>query len=266
MKKKKRVMVLGLLAILLVSVGCATTPQALKQEDIRGIRKLAIVTSLSDEDLKILDHTEIMEQPAATQFGVLGVLMYAGIASAKVKLALAGDPDSLRQAAADFPVKEVFDQNFVEAFPVSCEILSPQQVDALGTEEYPTCKSAKGKTIHDYSVLCKKLNVDTVLEIDFIHGLAVCKGEKRPTAVVAADVSVLDIEENRLLMKKSISSDDYYIKGYTVDEFRANEAELFKKEILEAVRGFAHLVASEFGAESLREKSYWHPESGPEKK
>ncbi len=117
-----------------------------------------------------------------------------------------------------------------------------------------------GKTIRDYTILSKSLGVDAVLQINFIYGLAGYGGYQRPSAVISGFVSIIDIKDNKLLMRKIMSSDSYYKKGYTVDEFKTNQAELFKKEILEAIRWFARLVASEFGVElSLKEKSYWHP-------
>ena len=257
---------IGFLVIATVVVGCAATPNTLKEEDIEGIKKMAVVTSLADEELKILDHTHIEESYTNYQSGALGalaeVLVESAYAAVTVKSALGGDPDPLRQAAADFPVKEVFDDNFFRMFSVSWEVIDPQDVEALGIDKYPTHKSATGKTIHDYTALRKKLNVDTVLEISFVHGLAVCAGVKRPTAVITADVSVIDVEKNRLLMRKTISSDDYYINGYIVDEFAADKAELYKNEIVEAIRAFTHLLVSELGGdttESLKDKSYWGP-------
>jgi hypothetical protein len=44
-----------------------------------------------------------------------------------------------------------------------------------------------------------------------------------------------------------------------VDEFAAGNAELYKKENLEAIYAFADLVTLEFGAISLKNKNYWAP-------
>ncbi len=263
MKSRKRVVILGFLVISFIIGGCAGTIKVLKQEDIRDIRKLAIVTSLLDKELKVLDHTGI-ESYGDPRFGFpvffLDVLLTAFSAAAAKYDSLGGDPDPLRQELVDFPIKKVFDENFTKFFSKNFEIISPQDVDNLGIAEYPEKESVDGETIRDYTVLKEKLGVDTVLEINFIYGLA-AYAEHSASTVVSADISVISIVENRILTKKTILSDSYYKSGHTVDEFKANGAELFKKEIPEAIRGVAHLVASGFGvALSLKEKSYWHSE------
>jgi hypothetical protein len=122
-------------------------------------------------------------------------------------------------------------------------------------------KSIDGEQIKDYTVLYKQFGADSVLEISYVYGIAAYMGGEKPSAVISADVSLINIPKNKLLMRKKIESDLFYRKGYTIDEFRANNAELFKKEIGEAIQGFAHLVAKEFGIElSLKNKSYWQTE------
>jgi len=266
MNKEKNVTVLAILIFSMIIGGCAGTPKVLKQEDIRGIKKIAVVTSLSNNELIIMDHSQIMEQ-APNPSGLIPALIASTIAlaaaEANLRSVLDGNPDSLRQVLTDFPVKKVFDENFIKTFFVNREIISPAQVDSLGIDEYPTCKTVKGKTIKDYTPLCEKLNVDTVLQLNFAYGLAVCAKMKRPTAVVSTVMLVIDVENNKLLMRKEVSSDDYYEKGYTLDEFKANGGELYREEIVKAIQGLSYLVSSELGGgvpESLEEKSYWAPE------
>lgn len=281
MEKKSRIAISTLLTICMIIAGCATPPKILKEEDIGGIRKLAVVTSLSDTELQILDHTGIgnisyyepyydpqfhslsLGQAAAVGAiaGLLEGLIEAGIREVAIKSSLGGEPDALREAVRDFSVKEVFDDNFARVFSLGREIVRPQEIEGLEIGEYPEREAVGGETIRDYTVLSKRLGVDTVLEIDFRYGLAAYGGGVSASAVIAGVVSVTDIKDNKLLMRKTISSDAYYRKGYTVEDFKANGAELFRKESVEAIRGFARLVAAEFGEElSLKHKSYWRPE------
>lgn len=259
MKKHTRVTIPGLFMILLV-MGCAGSPKLLKQEDVKGIKRLAFVSSLSDKELQILDHTGHKQQSYTHgQYGAIGGLIEGIIAAgAAPTIHLGGDPDSLREAVSDFPIKEHFDENFDKVLSINFEILSPEDLDSLRKQDYPETEGASDRTIEDYAALYEKFGVDMVLEIDFVYGLATYRGGLLPSAVVSADVTVRSIDKNKRLMKKTISSDSYYKRGYTVDEFKADGAKLFKSEIIEALRGFSHIVASEFGVElSGKEKSFW---------
>ncbi len=91
MKNLRRLMDLGFLIICLIINGCAGTPKHLKQEDLQDISKLAIVTFLLDNELKVLDHTGVTEQPSYTgyQFGAIG-----GLIEGLIKGAVASYPSN----------------------------------------------------------------------------------------------------------------------------------------------------------------------------
>ena len=137
------------------------------------------------------------------------------------------------------------------------EIVAPQDIDKLDIKEYHEKETSDGETIKDYTILKEKFNTDTILEIDFIYGLAAYENEYA-SAVISADVFVINIDDNKLLMKKTILSDEYFKMGHTVEEFSANNAELFKRELIEAIYGCSYLMASDFGVKlPLKDKSYW---------
>ena len=235
--------------------GCAAAPYVLRDEDIQNIKRLAVVTTLSEPELQIVDYTRITEPPY-TQSGVLPLLIELAVreaqASAEIKASLGGDPDVLKETVSDFRIKERFDEAFGKMSSTGFEIIGPEEVERLGIKEYPEGGDVEGRTIKDYSALYNRLGVDTVVEIDFIYGLAAYRRERRPRAVIVADVSVMRLVDNELLMRKRIESAGRAAvldRGYTVDEFNANGAELFKKKILEAMRYVAHIVARQLGIE-----------------
>jgi hypothetical protein len=262
MKHDQKAIIAGFLLVLLIT-GCAATTTGLKEEDIRAIRKLAIVTVLEDQKLQILDRTGIKQQSWTDgQLGLLGALVEGliveTVANAKIRGSLGGEPNLLRYEVSDVPIKELFDESFHKAFSIGCEIISPQVVDSLRMEHEAEKEKPGGEKAPDAIAPYKELGVNTILKIEFIYGLAVYAGGVRPSAVIKGRVSVADIEKEKVLLAKTISSDSYYKKAYTIDEFKADGAELFKKELAEATWALAYLVASEFDVElSRKERSYW---------
>ncbi|MDH3936943.1 MAG: hypothetical protein OEV68_06390 [candidate division Zixibacteria bacterium] len=258
--------ILGLFATYMIT-GCGVPAKQfnlLKPEDTQQIKKLAIVTSMKDEELQVIDHSGMIKSLKEGRYantGILGTLIIGGVIDANLRSSLGGDPDMLRMAVSDLPIKKLFDEDFTKTFVMGFETVSPMDVDNLGVDKYPRKKVGRKTKINDYTVLNDKLGADWVLELNFLYGLAAYGGGVSPSAVITADVSVIDIQGNKLLMRRAISSDDFYRKGYTVGEFRSRGGDLFKKEIVEAIQGLAHLVAKEFGEElSLKQKSRWNTE------
>ncbi len=264
MNNYKQMAVLAIAPSLLIMSCSAPHPKVLQQGDIDDIKKLAVVTSLSKNELQVLDHSRMMEYSSTSQYGAVGGLLeglvVGGMASGQIRSSLGGDPDSLRQVVSDLDAKTLFDDNFLSIFTVSFGIVGPQEVDSnIRLAEKPGSESVADEKVR--AAIYEKLRVDTVLEIDFVYGLAAYAGGLAPSAVISGVVTVVDVQENKVVMKKRMSSDSYYKKHYTVEEFSADGGQLFRREIREAARGFAHIVASEFGVElSHKQESYWQSE------
>ena len=116
-------------------------------------------------------------------------------------------------------------------------------------------KDQKIKT-ENYLDICNKAGADTMLIIDYSYGLAAYARVKASAAIVA-NISVYNIRTNALLMNKVISSDNYFKNACVVTQYSANDAELFKNDMLEAVNGLSLLIATEFG---VRIKQEYEPE------
>jgi hypothetical protein len=261
MKQDQKAMMAVFLLVFLIA-GCASTSTRLKEDDVTGIRKLAIITALQDEKLQILDRTHIRDRGyTGAQHGLLGALVADLItetaARSQVKGSLGGDPDLLRYAVSEVPVKEIFDENFYKAFDIGCETVSRETVDSLRMEHQAKMKKASSEKPPDAIAPYRELGVNRILKIEFIYGLAAYGGGVKPSVVVRAEVSFANLDKERTA-RKTICSDSHHKKGCTIDEFRADGAEIFKKELAEATWALAYLVASEFGVElSQKERSYW---------
>jgi hypothetical protein len=261
MKHGQKAMTAVFLLVFLMA-GCASTSTRLKEDDVTGIRKLAIITALQDDNLQILDRTHIKDQGyTGAQHGFLGALVAELItetaARAQVKGSLGGDPDLLRQAASDVPVGQIFDENFYKAFDIGCEILCRETVDSLRKEHQAKMAKAGTEDPPDAIAPYRELGVNRILKIEYTYALAAYGGGAKPSVVIHAKVSLANLDKERMA-RKTICSDSHHKKGYTIEEFKADGAEIFKEELAEATWALAYLVASEFGVElSQKERSYW---------
>jgi hypothetical protein len=242
--KKAKVRVLGRIAIVFLFIifyGCASTPQSLKSVSINNLRKIAIVTSLSDKELKVLDHTYTWQKSYAGKAypltgDLIDLLINSIRANSIIYLSLGGNPDLLRrEIGEEFKIKNILDENLIKRFSTKYEVVGP--------EYFITAQKA---SLKDYISSCREIGVDILLKIDFVYGLA-AYADSKASAVIDADISVYDIKTSNLLMERSISSENYFKEGHVINEFKANKAELFKKNIIEAANGLSILIAYEFG-------------------
>ncbi len=254
-------------AAVVIMLGCGGLPKHLNSDESKDYSRLAIVTSMADKRLRMLNHSGIDRDYSSGFGGALGGLLDAlarkSIHKAHSALmspeSLGGQPQLLREALLDFDMKKCFDENFRRVFLLDKHIVGAQDLDSLGFHSFPELPVRRGAPGYDYSLLLDELSIDLVLEMQLTYGLATYGGGIKPSAVVVAELRVIDLDKNSIKMETAISSDLRYKKAYSIDEFRANGAEIFRREIVEAVEALARVVASEFGAElSLKHKSYWH--------
>ena len=67
------------------------------------------------------------------------------------------------------------------------------------------------------------------------------------SAAIDAIMTVYDAKTAKILLEKVILSDLYFKEGYSVDEYAADDAKLFKENIIKAARGLSLLIGYEFG-------------------
>jgi len=251
---------------LFLGVAWADSSKGLKPEQIRSARKIAINTILVNEEMHLLDRSAFINKVSGTAaFAVATTLdpFFGGIVSNKQRkeflASLGGNVDSLSKMLNDFPIMNVFNDAFCQEFNVTIEKVCPEQIQNLGIEIPPFFRG-KGLVPNnvrlDYRVLKSAIDADLVVEIRFVYGIAGYGGNVSPIAVIASEVSVVETNKNKLLENKHIYSDEIYKEGHKVDELIAGGTVMFEKEITQAIKGLAHLVAAELGTElSLEQKS-----------
>ncbi len=233
--------------IFLLMAGCATTPKSLMPEETARIKKLAIVMVPKNEELVVIDHTNVWKKSyGGYMFGAIGGLVEGLILTvedyATKKASLGGDPNLLKDQLKEYQIRKILEEKITGKLSEKYEIQNPNYL----CDDLKKTKKDQKLVIEDYLDVCKRLEADTLLEIDFYYGLAAYAGEKS-SAIIIANISVHDVNANNLLMKREFISDEHFKKNRVVPDFAANSAELYKKDILDIVNGFTQLVALEFG-------------------
>ncbi len=238
---------IGLLLLVLFLSGCATTTVDLVKHDAESVRKIALITRLSNDRLQVFDQTgpkRMYVAAPATPAGIAAGLVVGGVAKAvvagiKKNRSLSGDPNDLQNELGDSRIDLIFDSTFMDEFGQKFEIVAPQVSKDVRLEPNP----AEGGQA-DYSPFQKLFGADSVLVIDYQYGLAAY--DKRPaSAAISADVSLISVGENRVILHKSIFCDTSWRGGHTVSEYKADNARLFKEEIAEDVKGIAGVLVVE---------------------
>lgn len=237
-------------------------PKQLSPDQMESSKKLAVVTILDKDDLRIIDMSGHKDMSLGRFWQLEAAISV--FANKNVKSSLGGDPDSLKKIVKEIPVLQLFNEYFEAGFDVDIETVYPEEMNSLNMK-FEKYKKGKGlppsRARKDYRKLKKELDVDLVMEIKFVYGLAAYGGGVKPTAAVAANVRVIETNRNKIIMMKKIISDASYREGYTVDEFLLKGADMFESELIAAIKSFIDLVATDFGAElSLKRKSFWNSE------
>ncbi len=233
-------------AVLLVISACA--PVSLKPEDSAAIRKIALVTSLRDVNPCALDHTHIGERTyGGFMFGAVGGFVEGVVIvleqTAATRASLGGSIDDLKKELGTLPAKELIDRKLVERLSKAYRVIGPQE---LPQELSDARWNATDESRQALITACKERGADTAVRVDFAYGLAAYSGEKASTAIDAV-VEVYNVNKGELILKKVISSDEYFQTAHTVSEVARNKAALFKEEFEEAADGLSMLIASEMG-------------------
>jgi hypothetical protein len=240
------------LLVLSLMAGCATTSKSLGPEITGKIKKVGIVTVLKDKELRVFDHTEVYRKTyGGMMFGAIGGAL-EGIAlavegSIRIKSSLGGDPNLLRNQLREYSVSEVFFGNLSRRLSEKYEIVSADQ----SVNELREAKKGEKLKIEDYLDACRKSQADTMLKVEYYYGLAAYANVKSSAAIIA-NFYVYDVKTKELLLKKEIVSDKYFKKSRVIPEFAANDSELYKKDLSEAMDTMSEVVARDFGIQFAR--------------
>jgi hypothetical protein len=231
----------------LTLTGCATTRVDVLSYKVEGIEKIAVIIRLTDNQLQVFNQTgpqRVFVAAPATPAGLASGFVAAGatkaiLAEIKVRKSLGGNPDELQRELKDFSVEETFDRSFAEVFRQELNIIDPEETKNIQFER----NLSDG--IVNYSPLRERFGTDAVLIIDFQYGLAAYAKGPASTAI-NADVTVVKIAENRVLLSQSILCDTPWLGGHSLAQYKADNARLFKEEIAEAAKSLARVMVVHF--------------------
>jgi hypothetical protein len=226
-------------SVIAVLAGCADRPPV-KIQNASTIKRIGLVITPVEEKLSVLDHTGVWEAPEVMgQFGAVGMLAEGLVRVVEQKSAahgsLGGGIEELYDVLPVYPLQGLEAQKITDRLSTRYEVVN------LGLP-------GKGLQIEDYLTTAKQHGLDTLLKVDLAYGLAVYAGAQA-SAAIDAQVYVYDVRNGNVVLNKLIRSDQFVRSGNTVGQFKANGAELFKRDIVEAADGLAILIASEFGFE-----------------
>jgi hypothetical protein len=227
--------------------GCATTPKTLDSETSMKIKKIGIVTILKDKEPRVFDRTGASKHyHGGYVFGAIGGALEGlaiGIETAVlIRASLGGDPDILRRKLGQYPINEIVQENITTKLSERYQVVDAHQfLNALRVS-----KEGEELKIEDYLDVCKKCEADTMLKVDLLYGLAAYAREKSSAAIIAK-LFVYDVGTKTLLMEKEVLSDKYLKRSRVIPDFAAGDAELYKRDVHDAVNVLSVIVARDFG-------------------
>jgi hypothetical protein len=241
---------LPLLAIVAVG-GC--TSKHIASEEAADIRRVAVVTYVEPDEVRVYDRTgDQVGTGAEVAAGALGGVIGGAVAGAvegvlswkAIKASLGGEPQLLVQALGNEPMAPIIDRGVMAALG-DLPALGPSDLERLGFTGAPSRRTSDGVPVHDYRPLMDRWNVDTVIELRLRHGLAAyADAPARP--VVLGEAFVIDVVEDRVIMKGPVSSEASHTTARRIPELSAEQGLLYRRDIEEASRAVGTLVLAEF--------------------
>jgi hypothetical protein len=89
-------------------------------------------------------------------------------------------------------------------------------------------------------------NADTLVIVEYLYGLA-SYADKNPCAAIDTKITIYDVLNKDVLLKKKIQSDYLYQRSRTVEEFAENDAAFYKLDIGSAAETIAAFIAIDLG-------------------
>jgi hypothetical protein len=257
-----RLLRVALLTSILIS-SAEVSRSALKEEVLK-IKKLAVATSLSGQGTDVSHHGGLTLNPYAKIFGVLGILIGSGAERVAIQSSLEKYSDTLKDGLADYSPKVVFDRAFERLFVMSFETVSPTEVEKTVSNKQDEKDAHQDAKKRDYALLRDRLGVDSVLEVDFVYGLEV-HGKSLAASVITADIRLVRLDDNAILLNKQITSGNFVKTWYNVNDFMKNNAEIYKQEFSKASEAIVYLAGLELGVNlGSSGNFYWQQENKAE--
>jgi hypothetical protein len=221
-------------------------PKTADGQERKKIGKMAVVTSLATDGVDISHHGGITSNRYIALFGLAPVLAVSGAQKAMAVSGLNGYSHSLEEKLANFDARKVMDEAFARLFLVDFETVDPLEVRRALSRNPSRQGDTVDRKAEDYTVLRTNFGVDSILRINFTHGLEV-HGETLGAAVIDADVTLIRLDDNEALLEKSVSSAKFAKTWHNIADFAANDARLYRREFSKATEAIVYLVGLDLG-------------------
>ena len=234
MNKQTKLLTLFLLLGIFFSSGCANKVIYMNTKTARTIQKLGIKTKLTDQSLNVIDIGGIRKKVyqktyTGGHFGFLGGALEALIleaeATIKMRKALGGSVDKVRNNLSDFSPGDVFNQNFMQELRV-CETY--MNIPKIVLLEGDIKDSAQ--------------DLDAVAEISYIYGIGAYTEDSVRTAI-SADIVIKRNTNQDILADFSHKVEKASKSPCTLEDYACNNGMLFKNDFAEATKSFAGIFA-----------------------
>lgn len=239
---------------LLFCSGCATI-SGLKPEQVESVKTIALAIEPYRNKPEILDHTKVRGKSyTGYQFGAIGGLVEGSIlsfeANAAQKRYLGGSPKSFLETMKDMQIQRDLEDQIQENLKTGFHVVSS---DDLRQECQKNDDDKCG--INEYLQSANQMGGEALVYLKYAYGLATYPDEKA-SVVIDADLWIYDVGQKKVLLKKGLSSEEFFREGHTVDEFLAEDGSLFKNQIQIATDGLSKQVAAEWllFTEEVKEK------------
>lgn len=223
-----------------VLAGCA--PKTLMPDKIADIRKVGVVTTIPENNLKVLDHRVGTMRNTYTygQFGAIGALMESVILLGireynSSNKSISGVLDDSRLATVDLSLKDYIDSDLYHKISKKYVVVEPQYFDK---------KNLSSGKRSECIAEAKKMEIDALVFLDIAYGL-VSHNDKQATVSIDADMVVYNVKDKEVILKKVIESDQYFREYRTIEEFSQSNGKLLIEDLQGAISGFSTYVAQQ---------------------
>lgn len=224
---------------LFILYGCASVPKSLSSEDRDRIKTVAVTAVLEDDELSILDITEIKKREysktyGGMMFGAIGgaleALIIEGISRYKIGSHVGGNIAPIRENIQGYNIKTVFNDLVLKGMSETLkESNKVQRVQAMAFQEN--------------SFESKSVDADALLKIEYKYGIGARDKQKQLPAITAT-VSIESIPDNRTLMKDTWIAYSCEEHNYTIDDYAKNGGEIYRRCFEEMVEQFGRNIAA----------------------
>jgi len=231
-----------IIVIFLVLAGCAP-PSTLNLEKVQYIKRVGVITRLTEHDLKVFDHTGAGNKSYLKYIGGLGPLLFASYfpvdrpivwaeAQYAVSKSLNGDPEAIKRYIISKKIKSTVDMQIKE------KLSKKYEITILNTQDNGSEKIELKRILAE----SKSSGIDTVAIVNFAYGLAAYK-EKQPSVTIDGDMTVYDVNTEEILLRGTVESEQDFREHRSLEEFTAENGKAFNEDLSNAINSFAYLVA-----------------------